>query len=259
MFERSTLRPRSSIRPLDELVALVEVPHPPPEGLAGERRRVVDPLADRQPRTQRRRPARPGPGSPAAPHRRRRSRRPGRPCRPRRPAAEAAVLMNWLARSVGRFPKNQRHDRRVEERPAVAARERPEPEGSGVRGANSVGAESRTRFLSGPSGNSEAYMAHSVPPWDWPKRLTSSAPEVSSDLLDRAVQVVQDEVLERQLRVLGAGDPEVEQVDVESLRHQVLDQAVAGYQVQDVWLEHEPVDQEHRHRTPLSHTPAGRR
>src|SRR5919112_448216 len=37
--------------PLDELVALVEVPHPPPEGLAREGCSVVDPLAHRQPRT----------------------------------------------------------------------------------------------------------------------------------------------------------------------------------------------------------------
>src|SRR5918993_492011 len=37
--------------PLDELVALVEVPHPRPEGLAREGRCVVDPLAHPQPRT----------------------------------------------------------------------------------------------------------------------------------------------------------------------------------------------------------------
>src|SRR5215212_10415566 len=37
--------------PLDELVALVEVPHPPPENLARKGCSVVDPLAHRQPRT----------------------------------------------------------------------------------------------------------------------------------------------------------------------------------------------------------------
>jgi hypothetical protein len=51
------------------------------------------------------------------------------------------------------------------------------------------------------------------------------------NLLNRAAHVVQDEVLERQHRVLETRDPKVEQVDVEALLHQVFDQAVARYQV----------------------------
>src|ERR1019366_1427122 len=74
------------------------------------------------------------------------------------------------------------------------------------------------------------------------------------NLVGRAGYVVQDQVLKRQPRVRGAGDPEIEQVDVEALLHQVLHQAVTRYQVQDVRLEYEPVDQEYRDRSSLAAT-----
>jgi hypothetical protein len=45
------------------------------------------------------------------------------------------------------------------------------------------------------------------------------------------------------------GDPEVEQVHVEALLHQVLHHAVARHQVRNVRLEYEAVDQEHRDRS----------
>jgi hypothetical protein len=149
------------------------------------------------------------------------------------PAAciEAAVLINELARSVGRLPKNSGTTAGSKKVPPLRLACVQRPKGPGFRGPNSVGAESRTRFLTGPSGKSEAYIAHSVPPWDWPKRPTPPGPGGLDDLLDRAVHIVQDEVLQRQPRVLGAGDPEVQHKDVEPLADQVLDQAVARHEV----------------------------
>ncbi len=98
------------------------------------------------------------------------------------PAAcsEAAVLMNELARSVGRLPKNCGTTAGSKKLPPLRLACVQRPRRPGFRGANSIGAEIRTRFLSGRPGKSEAYIAHSVPPWDWPKRLTPSAPEVST-------------------------------------------------------------------------------
>src|SRR5919112_2622982 len=91
---------------------------------------------------------------------------------------EAAELMSLLARSVGRFPKNCGTIAGSKNAAPLRLANVQSPRGPGFRGANSVGVERRTRFLRGPSGNKEAYMAHKVPPWDWPKRLISSAPEV---------------------------------------------------------------------------------
>src|ERR671920_1270381 len=91
---------------------------------------------------------------------------------------EVAELMSWLARSVGRFPKNRGTIAGSKNGLPLRLASVQSPRGPGFRGANSVGVESRTRFLRGPSGNREAYIADSVPPWECPKRLISSAPEV---------------------------------------------------------------------------------
>src|SRR5919199_325608 len=95
------------------------------------------------------------------------------------PCKEEAELIIWLARSVGRFPQNRGTIAGSKYALLVRLASVQSPRAPGFRGANSVGAESRTRFLRGPLGNREAYMAHSVPPWDCPRRLISSAPEVS--------------------------------------------------------------------------------
>jgi hypothetical protein len=89
----------------------------------------------------------------------------------------AAELMTWLARSVGRLPKSRGTIAGSKNAPLLRVACVQSPNGPGARGAKSVGAESRTRFLSGPSGNREAYMAESVPPWDCPKRVISAAHE----------------------------------------------------------------------------------
>src|SRR5829696_1527498 len=95
------------------------------------------------------------------------------------PCNEEAELMIWLARSVGRFPKYRGTIAGSKYAPLVRLASVHRPRGPGFSGANSVGAESRTRFLRGPPGNREAYTAHNVPPWDCPRRLISVAPEVS--------------------------------------------------------------------------------
>src|ERR687897_14182 len=95
------------------------------------------------------------------------------------PCQEEAELMAWLAKLVGRFPINRGTIAGSKYIPLVRLANVHRPRGPGFSGANSVGAESKTRFLRGPPGNREAYMAHSVPPWDCPRRLISLAPEVS--------------------------------------------------------------------------------
>src|SRR5215208_5770027 len=93
---------------------------------------------------------------------------------------EATELIVLLARSVGRFPNVFGTIAGSKYAPLLRLASVQSPRAPGFRGANSVGVERRTRFLSGPPGKREAYMAHSVPPWECPKRLISSAPEVSS-------------------------------------------------------------------------------
>src|SRR5829696_1367133 len=92
---------------------------------------------------------------------------------------EVAELMSRLARSVGKLPINCGTIVGSKNAPPLRLASVQSPRGPGFRGANSVGVESRTRFLRGLAGNREAYMADSVPPWECPKRLISSAPEVS--------------------------------------------------------------------------------
>src|ERR671921_2853713 len=79
------------------------------------------------------------------------------------PCKEEAELMTWLARSVGRFPKNRGTTAGSKYAPLVRLASVQSPRGPGFRGANSVGVESRMRFLRPPPGNREAYMADSVP------------------------------------------------------------------------------------------------
>src|SRR5919205_1305212 len=93
--------------------------------------------------------------------------------------AEAPALIVLLARSVGRFPKVFGTIAGSKYAPLLRLASVQSPRAPGFRGANSVGVERRTRFLREPPGNREAYMAHSVPPCECPKRLISSAPEVS--------------------------------------------------------------------------------
>src|ERR671939_788223 len=91
---------------------------------------------------------------------------------------EVAELMSRLARSVGKLPINCGTIAGSKNGAPLRLVSVQSPSGPGFRGANSVGVESRTRFLRGPSGNREAYMADSVPPWECPKRLIFPAPEV---------------------------------------------------------------------------------
>src|SRR5215213_11606547 len=91
---------------------------------------------------------------------------------------EVAELMSRLTRSVGKLPINRGTTAGLKNAPPLRLASVQSPRRPGFRGANSVGVESRTRFLRGPSGNREAYMADSVPPCECPKRLISLAPEV---------------------------------------------------------------------------------
>src|SRR5215207_3847422 len=68
------------------------------------------------------------------------------------------------------------------------------------------------------------------------------------DLLGRSRQVVEYVVFEVEVLVLVAGDAPVEHVDVEALAHEVLDQAVARDEVEDVGAVYERVDDEDRDR-----------
>src|SRR5919202_162618 len=92
---------------------------------------------------------------------------------------EVAELMSRLARSVGRFPKNRGIIAGSKNAPLLRLVSVQSPRGPGLRGANSVGVEIRTRFLRDPFGTREAYTAHRVPPCECPKRLIFPAHEVS--------------------------------------------------------------------------------
>src|SRR5918997_6600953 len=95
------------------------------------------------------------------------------------PCKEEAELMTLLARCVGRLPINRGTIAGSKYILLVRLASVHRPSSPGLGGENSVGAESKTRSLRAPPGNREEYMAHSVPPWDCPKRLISLAPEVS--------------------------------------------------------------------------------
>src|SRR5829696_4060533 len=66
------------------------------------------------------------------------------------PCKEEAELMTWLARSVGRFPKNRGTIAGSKHAPLVRLASVQSPRRPGFSGANSIGVESRMRFLRPP-------------------------------------------------------------------------------------------------------------
>ena len=154
--------------------------------------------------------------------------------------------------SVGRLPIEPWHGRRIEERPAVAGPERPEPERAGVPGGEVRRRGEKDEVLERPIGKQGGVHGGQRAALGLSEEADLGGPRGGQNLLHRGRQVIEDQVIEPQSRVLATGDPEVEQVDVEALLHEVLHQAVARYQVQDVRLEHEAVDEEQRDRAPFA-------
>jgi hypothetical protein len=107
------------------------------------------------------------------------------------------------------------------------------PKGPGSRGANSVlrGRGEQDEVLDGAFREQRGVHRAQRPALGLAEEAYPPGPGGLDDLLDRAVHVVQDEVLQRQPRVLGAGDPEVQHKDVETFPGEVLDQAVARHEV----------------------------
>ena len=169
-----------------------------------------------------------------------------------RPVAcsDAAELMTWLARSVGRLPRSLGTIAGSKSARAVTGRVCPESEGTGRLGGEVRGRGEQDEVLQRAVGEQRGVHGAQRAALRLAEQADLGRARCGQHLLDRVGDVVEDQVIERHPRVLRAGDPEVEQVHVEALRDEVLHQAVARHQVKDVWLEHEAVHQQQRDTSP---------
>src|SRR5918997_2001571 len=210
---------------LHQLVLLVELGDPLPEGRAGEGRAVVDPLVHGEPGLHRLLV------EDALPHA-------DVGADVVRDGLEHPVSgVDHLARDVAEGVGQKTH---VEVLPV--GEELVEPDllsREGDRGGEQnevlevLGEERGVHGAHGP--------AHAIP-----EEGDLLGPRDPHHLLYRPWQVIQHVVLEGHVLVLVAGDAPVEEVHVEALTHKVLYEAVARYEVEDVGAVDEGVDDEDR-------------
>src|SRR5215204_490951 len=212
---------------LHQLVVLVEVGDPLPEGRAGKRRPIVDPLVHREPGFHRLLV------EDALPHADVGADVVGNGLE--HPVARVDHLARDVAERVGQQPGAEVlavGEDLVE--PDLLARER-------HRGSE----QDQVPEVLGEEGSIHGAHrpAHAVA--EEGELLRARDPH---DLLGRPRQVVKHVVFEVEVLVLVAGDAPVEHVDVEALAHEVLDEAVARDEVEDVGAVYEGVDDEDRDR-----------